>query len=546
MSFIQQIKSIIFGSCNIQNCFNSKRYLLLSYLIKIFSFSFFAYNGSAQSTFQKKFFIANSKDLLTNTSFVDEIDSSTFFISNFNGPLIYSGYACISKINSQHGEFEQGKRLSISDEGFSVNNAIKLKDKIYINAFQNNSYGSTNTILKYNLNTNTIEWQKKIIQSDTLFSVNAITDDRKSNLYLLGSFVNKVKQLNGIFITKMDTNSNVIWTKAFASNIQEEYPSSINYNSERELYISSVGYESIFGRIIILRLDQNGNILDTKGYTTNFGPRFSLNFSGIVNSKLILVNNTLIGPSDPGPLLLGVFDSTLNLVKSKIITGVDPRSIYCNNSNLLISAQAPVTSGFIGFRSVRFDSDLNITGSRYFNKINTYSIASGTSCFINKNDQSYHFIKSGGFDTIYVVKTNNQEISGCNDTSFIPNNSVFDYFSVPYNYILDTINLKLTESTVKLADFTIESNNLCNVTSAVNLLNENLVFKIYPNPSKEYINIETKGNENFKVELLNLFGETLLTMNNQNEINISDLTKGLYIVKLTIGSLNYVQKLIKE
>jgi acetyl esterase/lipase len=72
---------------------------------------------------------------------------------------------------------------------------------------------------------------------------------------------------------------------------------------------------------------------------------------------------------------------------------------------------------------------------------------------------------------------------------------------------------------------------------------------IYPNPSKDIIQIIPSINGNYSVEIADYSGRILLTSINNNsicEMNISSLSAGNYFVKIISGSLSLTQKLIKN
>ena len=75
-------------------------------------------------------------------------------------------------------------------------------------------------------------------------------------------------------------------------------------------------------------------------------------------------------------------------------------------------------------------------------------------------------------------------------------------------------------------------------------------FKLYPNPASSTINIETDHMENCLIEIFNIQGklvssESLENMKKQ-QIDISNLTKGTYICKLTGSSGQMTQSFIKD
>ena len=89
-----------------------------------------------------------------------------------------------------------------------------------------------------------------------------------------------------------------------------------------------------------------------------------------------------------------------------------------------------------------------------------------------------------------------------------------------------------------------EARGVCNL-STDNLFNIN----IYPNPSNGIINIEfiDYDIQNVLIELINLQGQVVFVQtitNQKNTINVSDLDKGLYIIKIYTDTGIKAKKLI--
>jgi hypothetical protein len=84
-------------------------------------------------------------------------------------------------------------------------------------------------------------------------------------------------------------------------------------------------------------------------------------------------------------------------------------------------------------------------------------------------------------------------------------------------------------------------------TASVDQL-EKFNFSFSPNPSKNFIKVSAANNiEN--VEIYNLIGQKVLSKNlsaNNENINISDLAKGVYVMNVTIDGLKGSFKIIKE
>lgn len=70
-------------------------------------------------------------------------------------------------------------------------------------------------------------------------------------------------------------------------------------------------------------------------------------------------------------------------------------------------------------------------------------------------------------------------------------------------------------------------------------------FSICPNPVSNLLKIQTRMNApalNFKI--FNICGELLMS-SNEDEIDVSDLTKGIYFLEAELNSVTYVKKFIK-
>tara|TARA_B100001059_G_scaffold211640_1_gene226136 strand:- start:136 stop:1143 length:1008 start_codon:yes stop_codon:yes gene_type:complete len=68
-------------------------------------------------------------------------------------------------------------------------------------------------------------------------------------------------------------------------------------------------------------------------------------------------------------------------------------------------------------------------------------------------------------------------------------------------------------------------------------------FNIYPNPTKEYLNIDCSSLES--VSIYNILGKELIK-DNINRINVSSLSKGVYFIKVSDGINSSTKKFIKD
>ena len=71
---------------------------------------------------------------------------------------------------------------------------------------------------------------------------------------------------------------------------------------------------------------------------------------------------------------------------------------------------------------------------------------------------------------------------------------------------------------------------------------------IYPNPVKDVLNIDLKTNQG-EVKIFDLSGKVIKTasVNKSGSVDVSKLSKGLYIVEITMnGTSKVTKKIIKE
>lgn len=69
-------------------------------------------------------------------------------------------------------------------------------------------------------------------------------------------------------------------------------------------------------------------------------------------------------------------------------------------------------------------------------------------------------------------------------------------------------------------------------------------FLVYPNPSKDWINLETGNDEPVEVEISDITGKTMIKQTVTNGINISDLDPGLYLISIKSDSHTVTKRFI--
>ncbi|MDP2685858.1 MAG: T9SS type A sorting domain-containing protein [Aequorivita sp.] len=70
-------------------------------------------------------------------------------------------------------------------------------------------------------------------------------------------------------------------------------------------------------------------------------------------------------------------------------------------------------------------------------------------------------------------------------------------------------------------------------------------FKIFPNPASDYLNIQTKASE-YNFSIYNSLGQVMNANSVENRIDISNLSNGIYFIKIETESGSATKKFIKQ
>jgi polyhydroxybutyrate depolymerase len=156
--------------------------------------------------------------------------------------------------------------------------------------------------------------------------------------------------------------------------------------------------------------------------------------------------------------------------------------------------------------------DINVTDS------STVSVFNFTNCSCNANI-SFYKINGGGHTWPGVEIPSYEIIAGQTNEDIQASEELWNFFKV---------------------------HQLCNSTIGINEQTTKPKIKIYPNPAMSELNITISINDNIEIEISNLLGQTLIKKQDQTCIDISALTKGMYIITITQGENKQTKQFIKE
>jgi hypothetical protein len=144
-----------------------------------------------------------------------------------------------------------------------------------------------------------------------------------------------------------------------------------------------------------------------------------------------------------------------------------------------------------------------------------------------------------------------------NDSTIaVSNDNDFGQWSATENGIATVNNISSYIYTFGLKG----SNKIMNYVAQSNVVNiptlienedvsiNNDLFEVYPNPVKDVLVIRMKEKENASVELVDLGGRIIkkLQFNNEILLNMNDMAKGVYVLKVDTGDQFKAVKIIKE
>lgn len=110
--------------------------------------------------------------------------------------------------------------------------------------------------------------------------------------------------------------------------------------------------------------------------------------------------------------------------------------------------------------------------------------------------------------------------------------------------VLGNTNRDINAS-VELWNF-FNAHTLCNTTFGVDEQINQLLLNIYPNPATTILYLQSSYADNYSLDIRNFLGQVILKSSNQNQIDISQLTNGIYFIIIRQGQQTKTAKFIKQ
>lgn len=143
-------------------------------------------------------------------------------------------------------------------------------------------------------------------------------------------------------------------------------------------------------------------------------------------------------------------------------------------------------------------------------------------------------------------------VGTCTAPSNNPDGEMFmnfmDYTRGPSVYMFTTDQRTRAHTAMQNSPFRnqLGTHGLCSAATGIHHETYKNNISIYPNPAKTQLILNISQNDIDEVAIINLLGQVVINIKNNNTIDISGLTNGIYIVLVTQGQDKYTQKFIKE
>lgn len=266
------------------------------------------------------------------------------------------------------------------------------------------------------------------------------------------------------------------------------------------------------------------------GNTVTFSASFIFQCSGFIANNYFENNSCLTGTS----IVLAAVSSSLNTT-----TGFENNYFVNNTADVICKVNAGSTD----------QSTSNITNNTFINNISNSDFAILASANTNLNFKYNNFP-----DPVTKLKLTNITqfgVASVNlDSNYWYGTSASYLDSVIYDFF-DDANLSVVYVNTALGNQLPVDTGCTFITTGILNLAEKNAFKIYPNPAQKHISLQFQSRlESGTLNIYNLLGKNCyskkISNSSEENLDVSGLTKGIYIVRIQEGTNTLSQKLIIE
>jgi len=514
-----------------------KKFSLLIFIIGIA----ISINAQTPITYNKvKYYFGDSLTSSGVIKSIEKIGTNYYLgIDAYSDSLLYTSY--VVKTDLYGNKIAQSPRFGTDSTAFFIatgNGMIIDKDSSIIVAggFIHGQWGGF--ILKFNKNLDTL-WAKLYRFPDSLINntysiprhrFEALSSTHDSSYIIMGSyFSDSLYSSKHPYLIKIDKNGNVLWRKL--------YP---NF-----LTAFDIAATSDSGFVFTPNNSNNDEICKTDSLGNIQWYANANNLRHFASTDIVVSNNYVIKVSpyvykyldwnDPSTYYYG-----LDVVKANSISG----QIIWNKQYIpLIEVRNPTLHSHLEVEVDKYDNIIIAATGTALNYDSSAVSYKGFLMKLNSNGDSLwsHFYAGRN---IFIQHSQFNDLVLTDDGGLL----VGGFWNPPYMNYMQGAWLVKTDSMGNAPGMFIvgiEENEL--------IIN-NVELKIYPNPTNDNINLSIGENpkEELQLEIYNISGQLVFekqlpAFENEYRINVQDLSKGVYLVKLqSDNEIVYSGKFVKE
>jgi len=373
-----------------------------------------------------------------------------------------------------------------------------------------------------------IVWNK-IFDVGDIDGLSSPIETINGDLLMVGGCDGSMGGSGKMFLVKTNSAGDLIFAKTFAGNLTTG-GTAIEPTASGDFYI--IGGIDTSG--LIIKIDSSGNALWVKAYSGFSGSTRNLNT--LADSSLILMGEYL-----GDRICVARTDTMGNVQWSKRFEGhgIALLSIIdSNDGGYIITGQRDDT---VNFNPYGFALKLNYLGDTLWCK--NYMNVGGISCASLTDDG---LIFSGGIynNATGLVKAdaNGQTSCGVIEDNWTINSLPLQVLSP--TLIADTVNVNVSSLTFTDTG-SCTSGILCSSVGIQESFLKNYEVILLPNPTTGKLKVENEGLRIRTIHVYNIFGDEVIDLQQSNEVDLSTLPEGMYIVEISGDDFSWREKILK-
>ncbi len=433
-------------------------------------------------------------------------------------------------------------------------------DVFFIGTYNNSGSGNLMVFGIFSLKLKTIKTLKVVsLSTDPNFILKPVDVLYSNNeFYILAeSLISYLSELNSkIVLIKFDGN-NILWANIYNSiaPINSEAPSSINMAPNGNLILSGTIRKAndTEPRMMLAQFDTDGNPVKMKTVELLFpdvkhNNRFGWTYVKSKGINIHLFSQAEIGASEPGTVLMTMFDNDLNLRTWRNFTApIRVESVNTDGNFFLFGGQAPFEYGYEGYALMKVNSSNAIVEQfkYYKTELKNSSIATSSSSVYDRvTDRIWTIIKPNGTGENYLILLENPSVLDHRCAENLTSTVAKDTMRLTENPVnTKALQLQLSDIDASVREIDLIIKEVCNTTGVKNSTQDQV--SIFPNPVIGSFNLKSDKSIE-KINIYNSLGNALY----QKRIDgvqffvETNLAAGVYIVQIFFKDKSFITKKI--